>query len=81
MDEIIFAPTPCLCVKSVKAAPDYTLQLVFSDGAQKLFDFKPLLTKRIYRELNNVQMFLRAQTDGCSVIWNDEIDIDPTYLY
>ena len=81
MDEIVYAPTMCLCVKSVEAARDYTLNIIFSDGKRKIFDFKPLLSKRIYFELNNPKLFLCAKTDGCGVIWNDDIDIDPVYLY
>ena len=81
MSEIVYAPAACLCVESVKAEKDYTLHMLFSDGSRKVFDFMPLLSKQIYRELNNVQLFLQAATDGCGVVWNDEIDIDPTYLY
>ena len=81
MSEIVYAPTPCLCVENVKAEKDYTLHMLFSDGTRKVFDFRPMLSKRIYQELNNLHLFLQAATDGCGVVWNDDIDIDPTYLY
>lgn len=81
MSEIIYAPKRCLCVINVKASADYTLSMEFSDGKRKVFDFKPLLSKSIYKALNNVNLFLHAETDGCGVVWNDDIDIDPTYLY
>ena len=81
MSEIVYAPKACLCVEKVRAEKDYTLRILFSDGAKKVFDFRPLLSKRIYRELNNSYLFMQATTDGCGVVWNDDIDIDPTYLY
>ena len=81
MSEILYAPTPCLCVEQVTPCPDYTLHLRFSDGKQKVFDFKPMLSKKIYQALNSLPLFLQATTDGCGVIWNDELDIDPTYIY
>lgn len=81
MSEVIYASVPCLCVVDVTASTDYTLTLTFSDGQKKLFDFKPLLSKNIYQELNNLNLFMKAETDGCGVIWNDDIDIDPTWLY
>ena len=81
MSKVIYAPKVCLCVENVKAENDYTLHMQFSDGTRKIFDFRPLLSKRIYQDLNNLHLFLRAKTDGCGVVWNDDIDIDPTYLY
>ena len=81
MSEIVYAPTPCLCVESVDAGKDYTLRMTFSDGKKKVFDFRPMLTKKIYQALSNISLFLQAETDGCGVVWNDDIDIDPTYLY
>lgn len=81
MSEIVYGAAPCLCVEKVEATKDYRLILSFSDGRQSTFDFRPLLQKNIYSELNNISLFLKAETDGCGVVWNDDIDIDPTYLY
>ena len=81
MSELVVAAKPCLCVVEVQATPDYLLRLAFSDGSRKVFDFRPMLEKRIYQALTNVSLFLRAESDGCGVIWNDDLDIDPVYLY
>ena len=42
---------------------------------------KPLLDYNIFKPLKNVALFKQAHTDGCTVIWTDEIDIDPECLY
>ena len=81
MSEIVYAAAPCLCVEKVEATKDYRLILTFSDGKQSTFDFRPLLQKNIYSDLKNISLFLKAKTDGCGVVWNDDIDIAPTYLY
>ena len=81
MSELIVAAKPCLCVEEVRATPDYQLWLSFSDGSRKVFDFRPMLEKRIYQALTNVSLFVQAESDGCGVIWNDDLDIDPVYLY
>lgn len=81
MNDVIYAAAPCLCVENVKAGSDYILHMTFSDGKRKYFDFKPMLSKQIFKPLNSLQLFMQAETDGCGVVWSDEIDIDPTYLY
>lgn len=81
MSELVVAAKPCLCVVEVQATPDYLLRLAFSDGSRKVFDFRPMLKKHIYQALNNVSLFVQAESDGCGVIWNDDLDIDPVFLY
>lgn len=81
MSELVVATVPCLCVVEVQATPDYMLRLAFSDGSRKVVNFRPLLEKPIYKGLNDVSLFMQAESDGCGVIWNDDLDIDPVYLY
>lgn len=73
--------TPVWVVKDVTAQPDYTLSITFADGEQKLFDARPLLNKTIYAALKNQAFFLSARAEYGTVIWNDDIDIAPEYLY
>lgn len=81
MEEILYASQECLCVDYVRATEDYQLEIRFNDGARKRFDFRPLLDLPIYEALKSPSLFCHAETDGCGVVWNDDIDIDPTYLY
>lgn len=72
---------PKWVVKAVEPREDYTLLLTFENGERKIYDAKPLLEKPIYFNLRSLPFFLTAKADGCSVCWNDEMDIAPEHLY
>ena len=46
-----------------------------------MYDMKPLLEYNIFKPLKNIVFFNTVHTDGCTVVWNEEIDIDPECLY
>lgn len=73
--------TPAWVVKEVQPREDYTLLLTFADGTKKVFDAQTLLDKAIYAELKNIDFFLGAKAECGTVVWSDEIDIAPEYLY
>ena len=69
-------------VKKVTPNKDYTLVVEFHDGNVKKIDMKPVIAEGgVFEPLNNIAFFMLAKTDGCTVIWNDKIDIAPEYLY
>ena len=72
---------PIWVVKEVKATDEYVLFLTFADGSQRVFDALPLLEKPIYKALKNVAFFLKAKVECGTVVWNDDTDIAPEYLY
>lgn len=81
---IVYAgdPTPVIKVRTVETLPDFMLRLVFNDGKEKVFDFKPLLDKPGFKPLNDPALFSKAYIDYGTVVWNDGmIDIAPEYLY
>jgi hypothetical protein len=39
------------------------------------------LEKPVFSDLKNIVFFLCARVDCGTVVWNDEIDIAPEYLY
>ena len=80
-DYICDAGTPVWRVVDVRPNEDYILHLTFASGEKRIYDFKPLLEKAIYAPLKNISFFMTAKADGCSVVWNDDIDIAPEYLY
>jgi hypothetical protein len=65
----------------VQPQTDYTLHLTFSTGESKVYDMKPLLDEGVFSQLKNKALFMAAKLDGISVVWTDDIDIDPTELY
>ena len=72
---------PVWTVKEAYPHKDYTITVKFRDGSVKLFDAKPLLSIPIYEQLKNPGFFMQAHVECHTVVWNDEIDIAPEYLY
>ena len=44
-------------VKAIKPNPDYTLNLLFTNGEVRLFDVKPYLDLGIFAELRDLGLF------------------------
>ena len=81
-DAIIYSGKSIFRVVKVEADEKYQLHLVFSNGEKRLYDGKQLLgNEDVFAPLENLQLFMQAKTDGCAVVWNDEIDIAPEALY
>ena len=72
---------PVWIVEDVKAREDYTLLITFTDGMQRVYDARPLLTKENFASLRSLPFFLRAKAAYGTVIWSDDVDIAPEHLY
>jgi len=70
-----------LDVVSVTAQKDYTLLLVFENGAKRRFDMKPLLDKKPFSRLKNSPLFLKAKVAYGTVVWPGNIDVAPETLW
>lgn len=68
-------------VIDVELARDYKLILTFWKERKRIFDFRPLLDDKINEPLKNVDFFMTAKVHHNTVMWNDEIDVCPEYLY
>ena len=68
-------------VTNVTPRQDYTLDVSFADGSEKVYDMRPHLTKGVFQRLQNLPFFMQAHTDGCTVVWSDDLDIAPEELY
>ena len=73
--------SPAWVVIAVEPQKDYTLLLTFASGEKKRYNAMPLLEKAIYMPLKNLAFFLMAKAECGTVVWNDDVDIDPEYLY
>lgn len=62
-------------------ASDYKIILKFADGSVRAFDFKPELQKPIYAHLNDPALFLKGHAEYDTVVWDDDTDIAPEFLY
>lgn len=68
-------------VKSVKPLADYRLLLVFDDGAKRIFDVTPWLTKGAFRELRDESIFRTCRVSFDTVEWVNGADLCPELLY
>jgi len=68
-------------VKTVRALPDYELELVFSNGEVGIYDCKPLLAFGVFRELAGEDYFRQVRTVNGTVACPHEQDICPDTLY
>lgn len=68
-------------VLEAKPTEDFKILLSFADGTQRIFDFTSQLKKPIYSHLNDPTLFLKGHAQFDSVVWDDETDIAPEYLY
>ncbi len=70
-----------LDVVSVKTREDYTLELVFENGEQRIFDMKPFFDRKPFVKLFNSPLFFKASVQYGTVIWPGNIDIAPETLW
>lgn len=68
-------------ITSAKYVSGYTLELTFSTGEVKTFDFSQLYHKGICQKLQDETYFKNFRLDAFSVDWNNEIGFAPEYLY
>ena len=69
-------------VTSVKPKDDYMLEVSFYDGKKKIVDMKPVIAQgKIFSKLQDKNFFSKARVALDTVVWSDEIDIAPEYLY
>ncbi|MBA3674836.1 MAG: DUF2442 domain-containing protein [Chitinophagaceae bacterium] len=67
--------------KNVEYENPYKLIITFTNGEVKLFDLQPYLAYPVYEPLKNELLCSNAAVKYGTIVWNDEIDIDPDRLY
>jgi Protein of unknown function (DUF2442) len=67
--------------KNISYKSPYKFIVTFTNGEIKKFDVKPYLNYPVYEELKNESFCSKATVQNGTVVWNDEIDIDPDRLY
>lgn len=72
-------------IKIVKPKEDYTLQVMFDDGKEVIYDVKDDIdTTKQYVDLKEIRgLFEQVQLDESRtcVFWNDEIDLPSDVIY
>ena len=69
-------------VLEVVPKKDFTLLLTFAKGKKRIFDCKKyLLNKNYAKRLKDIDFFMKARADHYTVMWTEDLDVAPEYLY
>lgn len=68
-------------VQEVKYIADYTISIKFDDGVSGTIQLDDLVTKGIFKPLQDKDKFAKVYTTGYSIAWSNELEIDATAIY
>ena len=60
---------------AVKAKENYLIEVTFDNGEVKVFDVKPYIKGAWYGQLEGINYFNSAATDGYTVVWPNGQDL------
>jgi hypothetical protein len=68
-------------IKEVHPNEDFTLDIVFENNEEKVFDVKPYLDKGIFKQLKDRSIFNSVKPFLGSIQWINGLDFCPDTLY
>jgi hypothetical protein len=68
-------------VKDVSPNNDYTINIIFDNGEERIFDVSPYLDKGIFKELRDMNVFKSVKPVMGSIQWKHGQDFCPDTLY
>ena len=68
-------------VREVKYIADYTISIKFDDGINGTIQLSDLVQKGIFKLLQDKSEFAKVYTNGYSIAWSNELEIDATTIY
>jgi hypothetical protein len=68
-------------IKEVAYIKDYTIHIKFEDGISGSIQLNDLVQKGIFQELKDKSKFAKVFTNGYSVAWSNELEIDANKIY
>jgi len=68
-------------VISLNPLHDYKLQVTFDDGVSGIIDLKNFIENGIFSILQNEELFKKVFSNGYSIAWSDELEIDALTVY
>lgn len=68
-------------IKEVYPKEDFTLDIIFENNEEKIFDVKPYLDKGIFKQLKDRRIFNSVKPFLGSIQWINGLDFCPDTLY
>ena len=68
-------------VQEVKYISDYIISIKFDDGVYGTIELNDLVQKEIFKVLQDKNEFAKVYTNGYSIAWSNELEIDATTIY
>ena len=68
-------------VQEVKYISDYIISIKFDDGVYGTIELSDLVQKGIFKVLQDKNEFAKVYTNGYSIAWSNELEIDTTTIY
>ena len=68
-------------ITNVNTMPGYKVQVAFDDGVSGVINLKEFVAKGIFSDLRDEQLFNKVYTNGYSIAWSDELEIDALTVY
>ena len=74
---------PIYKILSFKKLEPFVLQIRFDDKTERVVDFHPILSGKLYGPLKNQKVFNRVRLDSevHTLIWPNGADFDPAILH
>lgn len=67
---------------SISFSGDDILRVHFKNGEVRDFNVREqLIPRKCYSDLTNPSFFRKAHIDHGVIVWNEDIDLDPRWLY
>ena len=73
-----------ISVNTAKYAGKYNLQLTFNDGREGMVNLEDIVLKdkrKIFLKLKDISNFKDFKIDHSTVVWFNELDLAPEYLF
>ncbi len=74
----------CISITKAEYISDYSIKLNFDNGEQGTVDLKATIfndKRKIIETLRNVDFFKDFSLDSWTLVWKNELDLAPEYLY
>jgi hypothetical protein len=68
-------------VQEVKYIADYIISIKFDDGVNGTIELNDLVQNGIFKVLQDKNQFAKVYTNGYSIAWSNELEIDATTIY